>query len=804
MDTFLQDVRYGIRMMLKNPAFTLVAVLTLALGIGATAAIFTVVNSVLLRQMPFPEADRLMYVYHSYPEINLMKASVNPIGWDYYTKNVKSFASMGAFTEYKTPQNMTGVGDPERVQTIAVSGDYFKTLAVKPMLGRTLTPQDDQPGSEREAVLGYGIWKDRFGGDSAIVGKTLALDGMNYTIVGVMPLGFEYPSEAQLWVPLALSPKDWTSSAEYLEVIGRLRDGISTQQAVAEFQKITAEVHRKVPDLPATFSISTEPLQETEVGDLKRPLWVLLGAVGLGLLIACVNIANLLLARATVRQKELSIRAAMGASRGRIMRQLMTESVLIAIIGGALGLVLGYWGTDALLAMVPIKMPSFVKIAVDTRVLFFTFGISIFSGLLFGIIPALQVAGSGLNESLKEGGRTGAPGRHTSRRVLVVSEIALAMVLLIGAGLMIKSFVRILQSDPGFSTQHTLTANVMLPEAKYKEKEKKTAFYREFAQRLNTIPGVEAAGLSSAMPMSGGWTNSFFIRGRTDLDPTPHAWAGVATDGFAKAMQIPVHRGRFVAESDTSDSLPVAVIDENAVHMYWRDQDPIGQQIALTSEGTREKPVWRTIVGIVGTVKHRSALTNETKGQIYIPYQQLPLPYMRLAVRTSGDPTVVTGAIRNELRQIDREQPIFEVRTLASLYDDFVAQPRFNMILLGVFAGLALLLAAVGIYAVMSYSVTQLTHEIGLRMALGASQSNVLGMVLKQAARMAVIGLGVGIIGALLATRVLQSLLFGVRADDIGTFVSIGVLLSAVALLASFMPARRATRVDPMVALRYE
>jgi len=587
-------------------------------------------------------------------------------------------------------------------------------------------------------------------------------------------------------------------------VVGRLREGLTPAQAVAEFQKITAEVHRKEPDLPPKFRITTEPLQDVEVGDMKRPLWVLLGAVTLVLLIACVNIANLLLARATVRQRELSIRAALGASRLRIIRQLLTEGVLIAMVGGAFGLLLGYWGTDALLSMVPMKMPSFVTVSVDSRVLLFTLGISVFSGLLFGIIPALHVSGPALNESLKEGGRTGAPGRHTSRRVLVVSEIALAMVLLVGAGLMIKSFVKIMESDPGFNAQHTLTATINLPEAKYKENDQKAAFFREYSQRLKTIAGVEASGLSSAMPLSGGWTNSFFIRGRNDINPTPHAWAGVATEGFASAMQIPLHRGRFVADSDTADTMPVVVIDENAAHMYWHNEDPIGKQVALTSEGTPEKPVWRTIVGIVGSVRHRSAVAEETKGQLYIPYQQLPLALMRVAVRTSGDPTVVAGAIRNELHQIDREQPIFDVRTLSSLFDDFVAQPRFNMTLLAVFAGLALLLAAVGIYAVMSYSVTQLTHEIGVRMALGAQQRDVLGMVLMQAGKLAGIGLLIGLVCALLATRVLQTLLFGVGAYDVTTFMSIGVLLASVALLASFLPARRAMRVDPMVALRYE
>jgi predicted permease len=594
-----------------------------------------------------------------------------------------------------------------------------------------------------------------------------------------------------------------TNGAEYLEVVGRLRDDASPNLAKAEFEKITAEAHRKYPDLPPTFHITTAPLQEVFVGDISKPLWVLLGSVGLVLLIACVNVANLLLARATVRQRELSIRVALGATRLRIIRQLLTEGVLLALAGGAVGLFLGYWGIDLLLSIVPMELPSFVKVSVDSSVLLFTIGASILSGLLFGSIPAWHVSGSGLNDSLKEGGRTAAPGRHGSRRVLVVSEIALAMVLLVGAGLMIKSFVRILQSDPGFNVQNTLTANLSLPESKYKDEPKIGAFYREAAQRIANIPGVSASGLSSMLPMSGGWTNTFFVRGRA-IKPAPHAYVAVASGTYDKAVQIPLQRGRFVADSDTPETQPVAVVDENAAKMYWPNEDPIGKQIALTSEGTPEKPVWRQIVGIVGSVRHRSAVGEETKGQIYLPMQQNPLRTMRIVVRTSGDPSQMAAAVRNEIRQIDREQPIFQVRTMSSLYNDFVAQPRFNMVLLAVFAGLALLLATVGIYAVMSYSVTQLTHEIGVRMALGAKQRDVLNMVLGQAARMAGFGLAVGLAGALLATRVLQTLLFGVRAYDIGTFALIGFLLASVALLASFLPALRATRVDPMVALRYE
>ncbi len=809
MENFLQDARYGFRMLLKSPAFTLVAVLTLALGIGANTAIFTVVNAVLLRQMPFSDPNRLMAVYHSYPSINLLHASVDPASWDYYRKNVKSFESMAAYSGFRAPQNLTGNGDPQRVRTVVATGDYFKVLGVTPMMGRTFTAQDDYPGS-RQAVLGYGLWKERFGSDPNILNREIALDGMNYTVIGVMPNGFDFPQKAELWVPIGLTAEQMKpGGAEFMEVVGRLRPGVSPDMAVAEFTKVTQEIRRQRPDDNDGFEIRTEPLQQLIVGDFRKPLWVLLGAVTLVLLIACVNIANLLLARATIRQRELSIRAALGGSRGRIVGQLLTEGVILALLGGGLGLAFAYWGVDVLLSLVPVQLPSYIHVTMDPKVLAFTFGISVASGLLFGIVPALHVTGSGLNETLKEGGRTNAPGRHNSRRALVVSEIALAMVLLVGAGLLIKSFVHILKADPGFNTQHTLKADLSLPETKYKDPAKMKALFRDLSERLRNIPGASAAGLVSTPPLNTGWTNTFFLRNHSELKPEPHGYIALTTQGYAAAMQIPLKRGRFIQDSDTSESAPVAVIDENAAKMYWKNEDPIGKEISVAGEGAINgeadaKPVWRRIVGVVGSVKHRSALEEETKGQIYIPYQQFAIPMATIVVRAAGDPAALASQIREQVMQVDRELPVYEVQTMTERYDEFVAQPRFNMFLLAIFAGLALLLAAVGIYAVMSYSVTQLTHEIGVRMALGAKQSDVLGMILKQAGRMAAIGLGIGVVGALLAARVLQSLLFGVRSHDATTFLSIGGLLAAVALLASFLPALRATRVDPMVALRYE
>ena len=803
METLLHDLRYGFRMLRKTPGFTAVAVLTLALGIGANTAIFSVVNAALLRSMPFPEAGRLMMLFHAYPKLNLPRATVSPTGFDYYRQNVQSFENLGAFSGWHSPQNLTGTGNPERVRAVSVTGSLFAVMGVQPLLGRTVSPADDQPGANRVAVLSYSLWQQRFGGDRNLVGREITLDGNNFTVIGVMPPGFDYPHTAQLWVPIAFTPQQLKDETEFLNVVGRLKPGVTPEQAEAEMGKVSAELLRLFPEGNSVgWHVIAVPFREVAVGDIRPALLVLLGAVGCVLLIACANVANLLLARAAGRQKEIAIRSAMGASRLRVVRQLLTEGVLLSLFGGGLGLLIGYWGIDLLPTLIPTDQTlAFLKIDIDRNVLLFTLAVAVVTGLVFASAPAIQSARAAISATLKEGGRTSfAPGHHRFRTGLVIAETALALVLLIAAGLMIRSFLRIQQSSPGFDPQQVLTFQISLPATKYKDDRRISGFFQQLSQRLSALPGVKAVGMTSMLPLSSNWTNSFMIDGR-NLSPGPHAHVATASPEYLRTMGIPLVKGRFFANSDTADAPKVVVIDDTLVRAYWPGEDPVGKRIRLTSD---PPSTWREVVGVVARVKHTDPLSQETKGQIYIPYLQLAMPMMGVAVRATGDPAMLAGAIRSQVLEIDSEQPIAEVKTMEAMLDEFVAQPRFNMALLAIFAGLALVLAAVGTYGVMAYSVTQRTHEIGLRMALGARSEDVLRLVLVQAIRMAGVGLGIGLAGAFIATRVLATMLYGVRSTDPLTFIVISLLLGAVAVTASYVPARRATKVDPMVALRYE
>ncbi len=802
MDTLLQDLRYGVRMLWKAPAFTVVAVVTLALGIGANTAIFSVVNAALLRPMPYRDSTRLMMLFHAYEKLNLPRATVSPLALDYYRQNVRSLEDLAAFTGYRGPENLTGSGTPEQVRSVLVSGSFFGVLGVEPMLGRAIAPADDQPGSNRVVVLSYALWKQRFAADYGVLGRDLTLDGNNYTIVGVMPQTFQYPQRAELWVPMGFTPPQWKDQMEFLMVIGRLKPGVSPGAAQAEMAKVSAEVLKIYPELGAVgWHGIAVPFREVQVGDIRPALLVLLGAVGFVLLIGCANIANLLLARSAARQKEIAIRAAMGASRGRVVRQLLTEGVLLSLIGGALGLMLGYWGLDVLLRLVPssTRLAAFT-VSIDRNVLLFTIGVSVVTGLIFASAPAIQSARTALADTLKEGGRTSAAsGHHRLRSGLVIAEIALALVLLAGAGLMIRSFLRIQETDPGFDRHRVLTLELSLPQPKYQEKPRVAEFYRQLSERVSALPGVLASGLTSMLPLDNNWTNSFRIDGKP-MTPPPHAHAAVASGEYFNAMRIPLRQGRFFGPADNASGPLVVVIDEALARAYFPNENPLGRRITLSDQ----KPEWREIVGVVGAVRHSDPLARETKGQLYLPYLQYPAPKMALAVRTAGDPVALAGAIRNQVLAIDSDQPIAEIKTMDTLLSEYVAQPRFNMVLLAVFAGLALLLAAVGIYGVIAYSVTQRTHEIGVRMALGARRQDVLRLVLSHAMRLAAAGLLIGLVGAFVATRVLSSMLYGIKSTDPVTFIAMSLLLGGMAALAGYLPARRAMRVDPMVALRYE
>lgn len=808
MGTFLQDVRYGFRMLRHNPGFAAVAIITLALGIGANAVIFSVVNAVMLRPLPVKQPDQLMMLFHSYPKINLPRASVMPYALGYYKEHLQSFSSLAAETMWRGPQNLMVAGEPQRVNTVLVSANYFPTLGVKPRLGRNFTSEEDQPGKNREVVLSNGVWKQQFGSDPQIVGKKLSLDDISYTIIGVMPEGFQMPSGAGLWTPLAFTPQEAQSTNEYLNVIGRLKPGVTASQAQAELANVSAELLRQFPVLaPSGFHVFAQPLPEVMQENLRPALLVLLAAVGCVLLIACANVANLLLSRAAAREKEIAVRAALGASRAHLVRQLLTESTLLSVCGGLMGLALAYRGTDLLLALVPIEIPSFVHINVDSHVVIFTFALAVGVGILFGLFPALHSSQNAVALALTSGSRTSTShGRDRVRNALVITELGFALVLLTCAGLLIRTFIQIHESDPGFGSRNVLTAWVSLRAQNYDTPAKMSAFYQQLLQRVSALPQVKNAAIGTTLPLLGDWTQSFDVEGRNSA-VEPHAFFAAVSPQYFRALEIPVLKGRSFAETDGPTAPPVAIVDERAARAYWPGENPVGKRINVdrgaTPDGMR-KTVWREVIGVVGDVKHLSALADQSKGEVYLPYLQNPMRTMSLVAHTDGKAENLGTALRHEVAEIDQTQAVYDILTMDQYLDRFVSQPRFNMVLLALFGTLALLLSAIGIYGLISYWVAQRTREMGIRIALGAGRAEVMRLVLGQTLRLVTIGVGAGTIAALLSTRALSGLLYGVGKYDPLTFVAFAVLLGGVAILAGYVPARRATRVDPMVALRSE
>jgi putative ABC transport system permease protein len=821
MNTLWQDLRYGARMLLKNPGITFVVILALALGIGANTAIFSVVNSVLLRPLPYEASDRLVFLNETSKSMEEISISY-PNFTDWRNQN-HVFEKIGVYN--RSNYNFTGAGEAERVVTGQVSADLFSALRANPLMGRLFTNDEDKPGGSPVVVLSYALWQRRFGGQTSILNQPLTLNGKSYTVIGIMPPGFQYPSRVEMWVPVGqLSGEaSWQQRGNHpgLYGVARLKPGVTFAQAKAEMDNIGANLEKQYNDSNAGNGIGMRPLIEIYVSDIRRTLWVLFAAVAFVLLIACANIANLLLARAQSRQKEMAIRAAMGAGRWRIARQLLTESVLLALIGGTLGLLVAQWGIKLILYMSPDAIPRSREITLDWRVLVFTIGLSFVTGILFGLVPALQAGVVDVHETLKETGR-GTSGRHWLRSSLVVVEVATTLVLLIGAGLMIRSFYRLQKVNPGFSYEHLTSFTVALPGKKYATAEQREQFFNHLLENLRGLPGVEATAAASGLPLgNNGWQTGFVVDGRPrpPRDQTPLMEACLVTPDYFRAMNIPLKRGRYFDDHDDRSSLAgndlskldeverdyaalnTIVIDEEFARRHWPNEDPIGKRIIMGSE---KRPQFLTVVGVVGRVKMEGLSQDSNRVQGYFPFAQVPGGGMTVILKASGDPNQLISAVRQQVRTIDPDQPIYGVRTMDEIRAESVAPERLNLTLLSLFAGIALLLAIVGIYGVMSYSVTQRTHEIGIRMAIGAQPRDVFRMVIGQGMALALIGVAFGLVGAFGLTRLMASMLFGVAPTDPATFVSIALLLTGVALVACYVPSRRATKVDPVVSLRYE
>jgi putative ABC transport system permease protein len=822
MQTFWQDLRYGARMLFQQPAFTLIALLTLALGVGANTAIFSVINAVLLRPLPYAESERLVLYNERSPQMDGMS-----ISWPNYTDwraQQHVFEEMGVYN--RGDYNLTGVGEAERIQAGQVTASLFTTLRVRAARGRVFTEDEDKPGGPRVVVLSHGLWQRRFGGDPQIVGKSLSFNDHDYTVIGVMPQGFRFPSRVEMWVPVGqLSDQPgWKQRGNHpgLYGVARLKPGTTLEQARAEMDGIAANLEKLYPDSNQGDRLRIMPLLENYVRDVRRALWVLFGAVGFVLLIACANIANLLLARATTRSKELAVRAALGAGRWRIVRQLLTESLLLAVVGGALGLLLATWGIDFILKASPDAIPRAQEIGLDGRVFAFTIVVSILTGIIFGLIPAWQASKVDVHETLKEAGRGNSGSRQWLRGSLVVTEVAAALVLLVGAGLLIRSFYRLHQVNPGFSYDRLWSANISLPEKKYSP-EQRIAFWQQLTERLRAVPGVEAAAVASGLPLgNNGWQTSYTIEGHPAPPPgqTPLMEACLVSPDYFRAMGIPLRAGRYFNEQDIHRprtgpmptelgeegryfySLNAIIIDDEFARRNWPNESAVGKHVRLG--GRDPNGPLATVVGVVGRVKMESLSGGTDYVQGYFPSTQLPFDGMTVVIKGNVEPASLSAAVRAQVAALDPSQPIYNIRTMEQIRDESVATEKLNLTLLILFASVALVLALVGIYGVMSYAVTQRTHEIGIRIALGAQATDVMRLVVGQGMLLAGAGVAIGLVLAFGLTRLMSTLLFGVSASDPLTFVAVASALALVAFVACYVPARRATKVDPVIALRYE
>jgi putative ABC transport system permease protein len=806
----LKDLRYGARSLRRTPGFTALAILTLALAIGANTAIFSVVNSVLLRPLPYKDPDRLVTLLH---DGSNPVAVANYIDW---RDQSRSFSAMAA-ADYWTP-NLTGSDPPEHLWGLMVTQNLMPMLGVEPLLGRIFVAGEDQPGAEHEVLLSHRLWQRRFNSDPNVLGKQVTLNGQGYTVVGVMPREFQFApfwaTHAELWVPEAFGERLHNRGGNSLRVFARLKDGVTLAQARAEVAGITARLEHEYPG--TNRGVLVTPLIENVVGNVRAPLLILLGAVGFVLLIACANVAQMLLARLADREREIAVRMAMGAARSRVIGQFLTESLLLAGGGACAGLLLAVWATKALVALAPVYLPRVQTVAVDAPVVCFLLGITVLTTLISGLAPATRAAAGGLSSALKEGGRSGSEGLRRSRlrAFLVASEFALAFMLLIGAGLMIRSFVALQSVDPGFNPRRVLSMVVSVAGTREAAPQRRAIFYQQLLSRTASMPGVESAGAINHLPLAGdiwGWT--FNIEGRPKPRPgeSPGAIYRIVMPGYFQTMRLPLRRGRDVAFTDDARAPGVALINERAVSQYWPGEDPLGKRISFDDE-KQNQPTWLTVIGVVKNAR-QDDWAAEPQPEVYLAalqHQQLmenpssAWAYLTLVVRTSGDSAQQAGAVKQTVWSFDSNLPISEVLTMDQVVADANAQPRFEMQLLGVFGFVALLLAGVGIYGVMNYSVSRRTHEIGIRISLGARPAEVLRLVVRQGLRQALAGCAAGVAGAMILSRLMAGILYGVRPSDPVTFAGVAMVLGLAALLAVYMPARRATQVEPIVALRHD
>ena len=807
MNKLIQDLRYGFRTLLKRPGFSLVAVATLAIGMGASTVIFTVVNAALLRGLPYKEPNRLVHLWEKTPKSDFSKREFSYPDYQDYQQNtvfegLAGYSGGGAI--------LSGMGDPENIDTPRASANFFSVLGVEPYLGRTFQAGDDVPNGPRVAVLTYGLWQRRFGGDPSVLGRGITLNGQSFTVVGVLPSTFQFALQnADLWVPY--QPTRNQLSFRFMHgtnVLGRLKPGVTQEQAQSEMNVIAGRIEQQYNDSHAGTTARVVPLQEEIVGTVRPILLVLLAAVGFVLLIACANVASLLLTRSLARQKEVAIRSALGASRWRVIRQLLTEAILLSLAGGAIGLVIAYWGVPALVATLPQNqldaLPFLKSLKIDLRILGFSFGLSLLTGIVFGLVPSLQSSRLDLNEVLKEGGRHATAGAgQRLRSAMVVGEIALAVVLLVGAGLMMKSLLRLLQTNVGFNTDNLLTMRIVLPPSKYPEAPQVFNYYTQLQERVRNLPGVVGAGTVDILPLNGGNTTRVYVDGEPVPQPGKETEANmrVVNEHYFQTLGVPLVAGRWFDERDQDGAPTVVIIGKTIADRMFAGRDPVGRKLRYTSIQT--DPV--TIVGVVGDVKI-TGLDEEIRPVLYYPFRQAGDYSSSLVVRTSTDPTSLANAVRGEVRSLDPDAAVLDVDTMEGMISQTQASfiRRFPALVIGIFAGVALLLASIGIYGVVSYSVSQQIHYIGIRMALGAGPADILRMVLKQGMILALAGIAIGVVAALGLMRLLATLLYQVKTTDVLTFAIVAGTLFAVALLACYLPARRATKVDPLVALRYE